>query len=132
MGNMETVTVRKLSMEQLEQRFIKIGRDFKMYKKDWELFTTKNKDTFTVYAYNKKRFIGGRRGGASRRLTELQNKEQCSKLMKIRIIESDGALLLEKDFRYTRTNFILVKVIPNLLYFAFILNTLYWVASYVY
>jgi hypothetical protein len=119
MKDRETIIVRKLNTEQIEQRFIKMGRDFKAYKKDWSLSVTQNENIFTVHALNNKRFIS----------VNYHSTDQSAKSMKISIIEKEGILLLEKDFNYSRSHFVLVKLIPNLTYSIFIVNTLYMIIS---
>ncbi len=120
MEKSDQIIVRKLSYEQLEQRFSKIGRDFKEYKKEWVFNVVRNKNIFTISAYSTKKFV----------YIDYRCNVQSAKNMVISVEEKEAYLLLSKSFKFRSLDFFWVKIIPNLTYIMLIVNTTYIVISF--
>jgi hypothetical protein len=90
MEKSDQIIVRKLSYEQLEQRFLKIGRDFKEYKKEWVFNVVRNKNVFTISAYNTKKVV----------YIDTRVKKQSAKNMVITVVEKEDYFLLYKSYNY--------------------------------
>jgi hypothetical protein len=106
MKKSEIIVIHYLSFEQLEQRFDKISRDFKEYKKEWVFGVEKNKNLFTISAHSKKKFIG----------INARSTDELAKTMKISVKQDVDKLILEKKFSYSISHYIIVKIIPWIIY----------------
>jgi uncharacterized DUF497 family protein len=118
----DQVIVRKLSYEQLEQRFMKIGRDFKDYKKEWVFNVVRNKNIFTISAYSTKKVV----------YIDSRVKEQSAKNMVITVVEKEDYFLLDKSFNYRFVDNLWIRIIPHLTYLICIVNTVLILISYLY
>lgn len=118
MVNGKNIVLNNINFEQFEKRMYKIGKDFKDYKKEWEIEVRKSDKVFYITARSKKRIIMGDGGG----------RDEIAKYMKIIVFEDVEKLRLEFKYSYRFDHFVLIKLIPWTIYLLdsiFLFNIIY-------